>query len=248
MPEYRVREVRIEDFKDEVFFYPEVLFHQVREVRGWYGWKGFPNWRASFYQQEKYTEWRMAFRTGKDNYTYSYRTQDAAQKMDADEMEKVVMFKDLESANSWISQEEREFSEWKSAKEKKLLNLAALIKAGNDLGVCEKIYPRDSVVATSYSFPAKLESVATEVSEVGYGANDKSVTSIAYPYYDFSTPPADGDNVIFRDISSDNASDVYMVTFHPDQWDSDVLKTLRWCKIPEYKKDDSGGDKKDLVL
>lgn len=238
MPEYRVREVRVDELKDGVWFYPEILFHKTREVFGWYGWKGFGNWRESFYRKEKYTEWQRIFATGRVKNKWLYSAQAKIQQIDSCDEENVVVFNDLESANSWIAQHEKEFNEWALARDKRLNNLIALTVSVNDLGVSEKIYPRDSVTATSHSSSEKVNS-ATDISEIG---------SVSYPYYDFSTPPAEGENVIFRDIASHDASLVYMVTYHADQWDMPVLKTLRWCKIPEYKKDDSVGDKKDLVL
>lgn len=239
MPEYRVREVRIEEFGDEVWFYPEILFHKTREVFGWYGCKGFRNWRESFYQKEKYTEWQMVFATGRVKNKWLYSAQAKIQLEDSCDEGNVVVFKDLESANSWIAQHEKEFAEWALERDKKLVNLFAITSSANDFGVSEKIYPIDSVVAKSYSSSEKVDSVVTELPKI---------SSSSYPYYDFSTPPAEGENVIFRDIASHDASLVYMVTYHADQWDMPVLKTLRWCKIPEYKKDDSVGDKKDLVL
>ena len=76
--------------------------------------------------------------------------------------------------------------------------------------------------------------IVTKMGELLLTATESSADDC--PYHDFSTLPAEGDNVIFKDIKApkDEVS-VYMVTFHSDQWLPEVLKDLRWCEVPEYK-------------
>ncbi len=216
---FRIRECPLNN--GIVYFYPEMCCTEIKSR--WFGkdtevkiWRPFVADGDSHIVLNKYTEARLT---------------DKIRDM-------IVAHRKLTDARlwliDWIEKKKRDaandvgaYSKWWGAKN---------VTENDKLHFFDNAANGDNCPTHQLEPPVSVNS-GTNSSVSGVNSLENETNLSDYPYYDFSTPPAEGEVVIFRDVSiAEGEPDVYMVTYHKDNWVNKELSTLRWCKVPAYKK------------